>query len=135
MDIIARMFCKPSLDGGCLVRRVVIANEMDVENVRHGRINGSEKIFELLGPVTAVTLSDDLASSDVQCGKQRGRPVADVVMGALFRIAETYGQKRLGAVEGLNLALLIHRQHKRSFRRVEVKSHDVTYLLDEERGR
>ncbi len=42
MDMVARVFCKPPLDGGCLVRPVVLANEMDVETGRHGRIDGIE---------------------------------------------------------------------------------------------
>ena len=98
--MVTSMFGKPTPYGWCLMGAVVITNEMDVEIGGHGCVNGIEKLLEFLGPVTAIALADDLARSHIQCGKQRGRPVADVVMSALFRITETHGQKRLGAVEG-----------------------------------
>jgi hypothetical protein len=40
-------------------------------------------------------------------------------------------QPGLGAIERLDLALLVDRQHQGLVRRIEVKAHDVLYLLDE----
>jgi hypothetical protein len=43
------------------------------------------------------------------------------------------GNSRGGAVEGLYLTLFVDAQDQRAFRRVHVKTHDVAYLVDEER--
>ena len=40
-------------------------------------------------------------------------------------------QARLGAIERLDLALLVHREHQRLVRRIEVEANDVLHLLDE----
>ena len=54
-------------------------------------------------------------------------------MGDALDIAQAHGQHRLGAVQGLNLALLIHAKYQGMVRRIQVKANDVTRLLDEER--
>jgi hypothetical protein len=40
-------------------------------------------------------------------------------------------QQGLAAFEGLNLALLVHREHQRLVRGIEVQAHDIAQLLDE----
>ena len=54
-------------------------------------------------------------------------------MGVAFDVAEAHGQRRLGAIERLNLGLLIHAQDHRVVRRVEVQPDDVAHFLEEER--
>ena len=57
--------------------------------------------------VAAVQLADDGAVGDVEGGEQAGDAVADVVVGAALGHAGHHRQHRLGAVQGLDLALLV----------------------------
>jgi hypothetical protein len=75
---------------------------------------------------------EDLAGGDVEGGEQGRGPVADVVVGDPLQIAEPQGEERLGAVEGLDLALLIHAQHHRLIGWVEVEADDIAHFLHEE---
>ena len=59
-------------------------------------------------PVAAHALADDLAVEDVERGEQSGRAVPLIIMS---RRAALHRQPRLGAVERLDLALFIDRQH------------------------
>src|SRR5664279_2243331 len=58
--------------------------------------------------------------------------MADVVVSDALDIAQSHGQHRLGTVQGLNLAFLIHAKHQGMVRRIQVKANDVPRLLDEE---
>ena len=53
-------------------------------------------------------------------------------MGDALDIAQAHGQHRLGAVQGLNLALFIHTKYQGVVGRIQVKANDVPGLLDEE---
>ena len=54
-------------------------------------------------------------------------------MGSPFRDAWQHRQDRLGAVEGLDLALLVDTEHQRAIRRRHVKADNVADLVDEVR--
>ena len=56
----------------------------------------------------------------------------DVVVGDSFDIAEPHGQDRLGAIQRLNLRLLIDGQDYGVVGWVEVKADNIAYLFDEE---
>ena len=58
--------------------------------------------------------------------------MANVVVGYTFDIAEAHGQQRLGALQGLNLALFIDAQHHGFVRRIQIQTHDIPHLLHEE---
>ena len=77
--------------------------------------------------------SEHLSGGDVQGGEQRRRAVPNVVVGVAFGVAEAHRQRRLGAVERLNLRLFVHAQDYRVVGRVEVQPDDVAHLLDEKR--
>ena len=83
--------------------------------------------------VPGLALGDDLAALHVEGGKQRGRAVAHVVMRDPFEVAQAHRQDRLGALQGLNLALLIDAEDQRFVWRVEVEPHDITHFIHEER--
>jgi hypothetical protein len=51
-------------------------------------------------------------------------------VGAPLGLTGPHGQNWLGAVEGLDLALLIGAQHQGPFGRVEIQADDVAHLLD-----
>jgi len=54
-------------------------------------------------------------------------------MGHSFYVSEPHGQHRLGPVEGLNLRLLIDREHDRMVRRVQIEPHHIANFFNEER--
>ena len=64
-------------------------------------------------------------------GEQRGRAVALVVVGHRAGAALLHRQAGLGAVERLDLALLVHRQHDRMRRRIDVEADHVLQLVGE----
>ena len=80
-------------------------------------------------PMPVHVAADDRAVEHVERGEQRGRAVAFVVVrhrpGATF----LHRQPRLGAVEGLDLALLIDREDHGVGGRIDVKTHHIPELL------
>ena len=67
----------------------------------------------------------------VESRKQGRGAVALVVVRHRAGAALLHRQARLGAVERLDLALFIDRQHQGFVRRIEIKADDVLDLLDE----
>ena len=95
---------------------------------RHLALDGVEEADELLMPVALHAAADDGAVEHVQGGEQRGRAVALVVVGHRAGAALLHRQAGLGAVERLDLALLVDRQHDRMRRRIDVEADDVLQL-------
>ena len=77
--------------------------------------------------------ADDRAVEHVEGGEQRGGAVALVVMGHGAGAALLHRQAGLGAVERLDLALLVDRQHDRMGRRIDIEPDDVAQLVGEGR--
>ena len=70
---------EPPLHGRRLMRPVVIQDDVDRDPglpLDLG-VDLVEELEELLLPVPAVALADDMARDDVQGREQRGRPVAE----------------------------------------------------------
>ncbi len=82
--------------------------------------------------MAAFALGDDLSGSDIKCCKEGGSAVAYVIMSDSFDITQAHGQEWLGAVKSLDLALFVNAQYHGIVGRVEVKSHDIANLFDEE---
>ena len=82
--------------------------------------------------MTAFALPEHLSGGDVQRHEQRRDAVANIVVRHALDIAQTQGQKGLGAVQGLDLAFFVHAQDQRLVGRIEVEPHDVADLLDKE---
>ena len=91
---------------------------------RYLDIDGVEKVMAVALHVPA----DDGAVEHVEGGEQRGRAIALVVVGHDAEPAVLHGQAGLGAVERLDLALLVDRQHDGVRRRVDVKADHVAQL-------
>ena len=70
-------------------------------------LDGVQEADELLMPMAWHTTADHLAIQDVERGEQGGGAVALIVVGHGASPSLLHGQARLGAVEGLDLALLI----------------------------
>src|SRR3972149_6193956 len=129
----AGMTKQPALDERRLVGAVVVEDEMDVECSGNVGVDGVEELPEFDAAMPSVMLGDDLAGLDVQGGEERGRAVADVVVGTTLDLAGAQGQDRLRAVQGLDLRLFVHAQNQGPIRRVEIQPNDVANLFDQER--
>jgi arabinofuranosyltransferase len=132
VDVEAGARGEPTTDARVLVRRVVVDDEMDVELLRDRLFDVTQELKELLVAMPALALGEDATGSDIEGREEGGRPVADVVVGDAFDVAEADRQHGLGAVEGLDLALLVDTQDDRVVGRIQIEPDDVTHLLDEE---
>src|SRR4029077_19850099 len=70
-----------------------------------------------------------LAGKVVQGGKEGHRSMAIVVVGQGANVSLAQRQARLGAFEGLALALFITAEHQGPIRRIEVKAHHIPKLF------
>ena len=111
------------------IRRYVGAGRLLPEELIASRRAEGVEADELLMPMALHAAADDGTFQDIQCGEQRGRAVALVVVGHRAGSAFLHRQAGLGAVERLNLALFVHRQHDRMCRRVDVEADHVLQLV------
>ena len=127
----ARVGGQPALDRRRLVGGGVVEHEVDVEVGGDLAIERGQELLELDRAVAGVQRADDLAGGDVQRGVEaRGAGALVVVGGALGRAGQ-HRQDRRGAIERLDLGLLIDAQHDRALGRVEIEPDDVADLVDE----
>src|SRR5882757_5732783 len=75
--------------------------------------------------------ADDCAIEDVESGEQRRGAVPLVIVCHGSEPALLQRQARLGAIKGLNLALLVDRQHDGVGRRIDIEPDNVAQLGDE----
>jgi len=129
----ARMARKPFLDLVLLMRRVVVEDHVDGLVLRHLALDEVEETDELLMPVPLHVLSNDRAVEHVECGKQRGRAMALVIMGHGPGTALLHRQGGLSTVKGLDLRLLVEGQHHCVCRRRDIQPDDVVQLLGKRR--
>ena len=92
-------------------------------------VQTAQKAQELLVPMPFVALADHAPLQDFQGGKQGGGAVALVVVGHGSAAALFHRQARLRAIERLNLRLLIHTQHQRLLRRIQIQAHHIGQFL------
>ena len=118
---------QPGLDLGVLVRVVIVRdNTQALPGVGAG--DAFHEVQELGLAVPVVALIGDLPGGDLQCREQRRGAVALVVMGGLLRQAGPQWQDRGGAVQRLDLALLVHAQHDRVLRRRQIQPDHLAHL-------
>src|ERR1035437_3766640 len=77
-----------------------------------------------------LALGNDLPGGDVEGGEQGGGTVPFVVVRLPFRQAGPERKNRLGAIQRLDLALLIHTEHNRLVGWMQVETNDVTDFGD-----
>src|SRR5208283_1539998 len=94
---------KPALHTGMFVRAIIIHHHVQLDPAGKLRIQALEKLQELLVAMASVTLTDDLALRHFQRGKERGRPVALVIVGHRSAPTLLEGQPRSGPMQGPNL--------------------------------
>ena len=97
-------------------------------------LDGVEEADELLVAVALHVAADDGAVEHVEGGEQRGGAVAPVIMCHGAGTPLLHRQARLGAVEGLDLAFFVDRQHEGMSRRIDVEPNDIPQLLDKPAG-
>ena len=124
----AWMAAEPVDHLGMLVGGVVVQDHMDQLARRDLALNGVEETDELLVAMTLHAASDDTALRHVQGGKQRGGAVSLVVMRHRAAASALQRQPGLGAIERLDLALLVHREHHGVRWRIDVEADDIAQL-------
>ena len=120
----ARMPREPALYRGSLVGGIIVDDEMQVEMRRRALIDGLKEAEELAMAVAGHAFADDGAVEHVECREQVRGAVALVVMRHRPAAALLHRQPRLGAVEGLDLALFIDRKNQGLVGRVEIEADD-----------
>ena len=112
---------------------IVVDDQMNLEFRRNALVQAAKKRQKLLMPMPGLALSENSTGGDIQCGKKSSGPVADVIVGNAFDIAEPHRQDRLSTVQSLDLTLFVHTEHQRVIGRIEVESRYIAHLFDEER--
>ena len=101
--------------------------------VYRGAAGNLRRYFPLLMPVARQALVDDLPGGYVEGSKECRRAVTFVVMGHGSSAPLLEGKTWLGAVEGLDLALLVESEDNGPLRGIDVETHHVAQLFNEVR--
>ena len=125
------MACEPGDHLGVLVGGIVVDDGVDGLPGRHGVLDGVEEADELLVAVARHVAADDGAVEDIERGEERGGAVPLVVVRHRGEATLLQRQAGLGAVERLDLALLVDRQDHGMRRRIDVEPDDVAHLRRE----
>jgi hypothetical protein len=126
----ARMTAQPGHDFRVFVGGVIVEDHVDHLSGGDFGLDGIQKADELLMAMTLHAAPDDRALQDIERGEQRGRAVADIIVGHGFEPAGLQRQARLGAVERLDLALFVEAEHDGVRRRIDIQPDDVSQLAD-----
>ncbi len=129
MHVEPGMAFEPPLDFRCLVGGVVVDDQVEIQVLGRLAVDLVQEANELLVSVLPHALADDLAVEHVERREQGGGAVALVVVGHGAGSALLHRPARLGAVERLDLGLLVHRQDDGVFRRVDIQPDHVLDLL------
>src|SRR6516165_1741795 len=107
----ARMTGQPSQHLGMFVGGIVVEHRMDQLAGRDFALDGVEEADEFAVAVALHAAADDGAVEYAERGEQGGRAVPLVIMRHSLTTPRLDRQPRLGAVEGLDLALFVEREH------------------------
>jgi len=108
-----RVVGEPGDHLGMFVGRVVVHDGMDHFSGRNGVLDLVEESDELSMAVPRAAAPKNRSLQRAQCREQRGGAVADIVVRKGRALAALERQPGLGAVERLDLALLVDRQDDR----------------------
>lgn len=106
---------QPALHFGALVGRVIVHDQVHLligGEILFGVIQEAGKLAAAM-PILAG--ADHFSVEDVESGEQDSGAVTFVVMRLAFRQSGPQGEDRRGAIQGLNLALLVHAQRRAFF--------------------
>ncbi len=123
------MIGQPPLNLRVLVGGVIVEDRVNDLAHRHGPLHRIEKGDELLMAVLVHASAEHGAIQHIECGEQCGGAVALVIMGHGLAFAGLERKTRLGAVQGLDLALFIDGEHDGVTGRGHVQPHHILDLL------
>ena len=122
---------QPLLDLGLLVGPIVVNDEMEVQVFGKVPVQPSKKAQEFLVSVPGHTLTDHPSIQQVQRCEQGSSSKPLVVVGHGPTAPLLHGQAGLCALEGLDLAFLVHTQDQGLVGRIEVQPHHIGEFLGE----
>jgi len=111
---------EPASDLRGLVAGGVVEHEVHVELGGDIAVDRLEELQELDRAVALVQRADHLPAPEVQSGVQAGGAVPLIIVRRSLGRAGKHRQRRCGAVQCLDLALLIHAHHHSALGRVQV---------------
>ncbi len=127
----SRMTGQPFHDVGMVVRGVIVDDGVDDLADGNSSLHGVEETDELLMAMLVHAAPDHGSIEDVERCEQRRRAVALVIVRHRPALAGLDRQARLGAVEGLDLALFVDGDDDGVHGRLHVEADDVLDLLGE----
>src|SRR5271156_444372 len=127
----AGMAVEPLAHLGMFVRGVIVDDGVDRLSCRDLAFDGAEEADELLVSMALHVAADHRAVEDIHSGEQRRRAMPDVVVRHGSGPALLERQTRLGAIEGLDLALFIERQDDGVLGRIDIEPDHVAQFLRE----
>src|SRR3954447_22350596 len=131
MKVKPRMLCEPDADICMLVSGIVVHDQMQVQIWRGLAVNPIEESDELLVSMAAHALANYLPVQHIECRKEGRRAVALVVVRHRLAPRGLHRKPALGAIECLDLRLLVHGEHQRMLRRVHVETNNVLHFSGE----
>ena len=102
------------------MRSVVVENHVDVPVRIDTLVDALKEAQELLVAMARLTLGYNRSLQYVERSKQSSCSVALIVVRLALRQARSQRENGLGAIQRLNLALLVHAQNDRFIRRVDI---------------
>jgi len=123
------MLGEPGLNVGVLVGGVVIDDQMQLQVLGRLAVDQTQKLQPLLVAMPLLAQRDDRAVEGVERSEEGRCAVPLVVVRHGAGAPALHRQARLGAVERLDLALLVAAEHDGVLGRVEVKPHDIDQRL------
>ena len=133
MKVESRVPLAPSFHPLVLVHTKVVEDQMDLSLGPSVLIQRAEAREEFEVAMTVVELRHDGPIDQVESDEQIDGSVPPIVVAPTFRQPRAEGKDGLASFEGLDRGLLVHREDRSVFGRVEVEAHDVDELGDEVR--
>lgn len=127
----ARLTLEPASNRRMLMGGVVVHDEMKWPIRQSLLIQMLQEPQLFLMAVLRLTGADDLAREDMERGEERGGAVPFIVMGHGPAPPLLHGQPGLGAIQGLDLILLVRTEDQGFVGRIEIESDHIRRLLDE----
>ena len=127
------MFFEPTLNWWALMSSVVVHDQMNIQLGCGLRIYDPEEFDEFSASMPRQTFANHRAIQHIQSGKQGRCPISFVIVSHGCASSLFHWQSGLGAIQRLNLTLLIHRQHQRMLRWVEIEPDNGLQLVCEVR--
>jgi hypothetical protein len=129
MEPSALLRLQPPLYLGTLMGAVIIHDEMHVLASRKLCFEVVEETDKFPAAMPVLTGADDFAIEDIERGEQSRGAMTFIVVRLALRQARSQRKDRCGAVQGLDLTLLVHAQYQGTFGRVEIEAHYIADLF------